>query len=96
MPFSRIEPLTRAPSGSNPISASAVMRLPQRDSPIKPERAATRQAEGHAAQRVGRAGGGLQGDAEVLNVEQVHCMTVAQRMGSLRHSAPGRALLWLL
>ena len=35
-PARRMEPETFAPSGSRPISASAVMDLPQPDSPINP------------------------------------------------------------
>ena len=44
-------PLTCAPSGSRPISASAVIDLPQPDSPISPSVCAAVERERHAAQR---------------------------------------------
>ena len=69
-PFRRMLPATSAPSGSSPISASAVIDLPQPLSPIRPDGLAARDRKRDAAQRVGGAARGAQAHAQVGDFEQ--------------------------
>ena len=61
---------TCAPSGSRPISAIAVIDLPQPDSPTKPERLAALERKAHVAHGVGRAAVRLQPHVKVVDFEQ--------------------------
>ena len=63
-------PETTAPSGNSPISASAVIVLPEPDSPTTPRLSPAGERKGDVAHDAQRPGGRGQIDGEVADVEQ--------------------------